>query len=108
MSTNSALPGLETLNVQQALQSGPGDGFIWDFNKGATYLQTDNDQNGTVKWYLTRNADGDPARWVELEPTLKSVTDTLVHFSQKTWMTAETRGQLLEAMMPALRSTLYL
>ncbi len=83
-------------------------GFVWDFRTDKqTFLQTDSDMAGHVRWYLT-HASGepgdDPAYSMEIHPSADAVLEALAHLSSKSWVD---KAQLLEAILPAIRALVW-
>ena len=101
-------PKFNRIDILDAFQNGP-EGYYWEFsNESKTWLQTDSDRPGQDHWYLTYSVGSsegdDPAYFIEVEPTEICMLQILDQIGTKTWVN---KAQLLEAMLPAIRTVTY-
>jgi hypothetical protein len=90
------------ISILDLYQTKPSEDRVWRFSPNTkTFLQTDSDQKGNVRWYLTHSEGGNPARYMEIEENPASVLSALRHYGDKSWCD---RTQLLDALMPAIRA----
>lgn len=91
-----------TIDLKAAFEKGAPDGYIWRFSPDLpTFLQTDSIRDGEARWYLTQARTDDPAYWLEVPPTPEGIVDVLAQVGDKNWTN---KGQLLDALLPAIRA----
>lgn len=94
---------LKMLDMEE-IMANPPDG-PWEFESGRpTFIQTDSDVAGEAHWYLTKDTNGDPARFMEVPPDPQAILQIIEHYTGKTWVDD---AQILEALMPAIRALAY-
>ena len=80
---------------------------IWEF-KGdhPTFLYTESIEPGKVYWKLELGTNDRPGeRAYEIKEDPSDILDNLQHICEKTWL--YDKGQLLEALLPAIRAVVF-
>lgn len=94
----------EPIDIEAAFTNGPPEGYIWEFSSEVTtWLQMDNTK-GVVRWYLTKEQgddSDDPEYYLEVPSSPQGILNVIAQVADKSWTD---KGQLLEAIMPAIRA----
>lgn len=98
---------MTTIDIAAALST-PPEGYVWEFSEDSpTWLQTDSIHDADAFWYLTNkqgSSTDDPAYHIEVKPTAPDILRVLAQVADKPWTD---KKQLLEALLPAIRSVAY-
>ncbi len=90
-------------SIADLMKKYPPESLRWTFeNDRPTYLEIDDEQRAGACWVLTKESTEDIS--YEVTPTAHGVLSLIHHLSEKTWVDQE---QMLDALMPAIRTVLH-